>query len=68
MAEEKKPKPKNPTSHKMFEIKGETVERKNRNCPKCGKGFFLAKHKDRLTCGKCKYSEITSSKKSEEKK
>ncbi len=30
---------------------------KNRSCPKCGPGTFLAEHKDRRTCGKCGYSE-----------
>jgi len=34
------------------------IKRKNKFCPKCGEGFFLAAHKDRLTCGKCGYSEI----------
>ncbi|MBI2139671.1 30S ribosomal protein S27ae [Candidatus Woesearchaeota archaeon] len=35
-----------------------TLERKNKFCPKCGKGFFLAQHKDRLACGQCKYTEF----------
>ncbi len=26
-------------------------------CPRCGAGTWLAEHKDRSTCGKCKYSE-----------
>lgn len=26
-------------------------------CPKCGAGVFLAVHKDRLSCGKCGYTE-----------
>lgn len=30
---------------------------KNKNCPKCGKGFRLAEHKDRRSCGKCGYME-----------
>jgi ubiquitin-small subunit ribosomal protein S27Ae len=30
---------------------------KNRSCPKCGEGFLLAAHKDRRSCGKCKYVE-----------
>ncbi|MBI2138218.1 30S ribosomal protein S27ae [Candidatus Woesearchaeota archaeon] len=34
------------------------LQRKNRFCPKCGNGFFLALHKDRLTCGQCKYTEF----------
>ncbi|MCD6477278.1 MAG: 30S ribosomal protein S27ae [Candidatus Aenigmarchaeota archaeon] len=31
--------------------------KKPRSCPRCGPGFFMAKHKDRYTCGKCGYSE-----------
>jgi len=32
--------------------------KKNKFCPRCGPGVFLAEHKNRVTCGKCKYSEI----------
>ena len=28
-----------------------------RFCPKCGAGVFLAVHGDRLSCGKCGYTE-----------
>lgn len=30
---------------------------KNKSCPKCGDGIFLAEHKDRRSCGKCNYME-----------
>ena len=30
---------------------------KNKSCPKCGDGVFMAEHKDRRTCGRCKYME-----------
>jgi len=43
----------------LFEKKGDSVARKNKHCPKCGPGFFLAAHKDRLVCGKCGYVEYT---------
>jgi len=33
---------------------------KNRFCPKCGPGIFMAKHKDRESCGKCGYTEMKS--------
>lgn len=33
------------------------LKRKNRNCPKCGPGVFMANHPDRRTCGKCGYME-----------
>jgi small subunit ribosomal protein S27Ae len=40
-----------------YEKKGDKAERKNKFCPKCGDGVFMAKHKDRLSCGKCHYME-----------
>jgi len=52
---------KKPKAHskryQLYEKKGDKMERKNRFCPKCGDGFFLANHKDRWTCGKCHYME-----------
>jgi ubiquitin-small subunit ribosomal protein S27Ae len=44
--------------HSLFNTSGEKVDRKNRTCPKCGPGMFLAKHKNRLVCGKCQYVEF----------
>jgi small subunit ribosomal protein S27Ae len=42
---------------KVYEITGSSVKKKNKTCPKCGPGVFMASHKDRWTCGKCRYSE-----------
>ncbi len=42
----------------LFKVAGEKIERKLRNCPRCGPGIFMAKHKDRETCGKCGYTEF----------
>jgi len=44
--------------HKYYEIKGEKVVRKRKFCPRCGEGVFLAEHNDRLSCGKCGYTEF----------
>lgn len=41
----------------LYTISGDKISRNNRNCPKCGPGTFLGKHKDRIVCGKCKYVE-----------
>jgi ubiquitin-small subunit ribosomal protein S27Ae len=41
-----------------YEKSGDSVTRKNKECPKCGSGVFMANHKDRLTCGKCHYTEF----------
>ena len=53
------PKEKKP-GHKyasVYEVSGDDIKRKNKSCPKCGTGTFLASHKDRLTCGNCGYME-----------
>ena len=47
--------------YKLFEKSGDKLTLKNKNCPKCGPGIFMAAHKDRLTCGSCKYSEFKTS-------
>jgi ubiquitin-small subunit ribosomal protein S27Ae len=53
---QKKPKKTSDTS-KNYKVSGTELKRINKFCPKCGTGVFLAKHKDRLTCGKCHYME-----------
>jgi len=45
-----------------YSVEGGKLERKGRNCPKCGPGVFLAEHKDRNTCGKCGYTEFKNKK------
>ena len=42
----------------LYEVKGNTVVRKKKACPKCGPGVFLAEHKDRVSCGNCGYTEF----------
>lgn len=44
--------------YKFFKIQNNTVERIKRDCPRCGKGVFMANHKDRYTCGKCGFTEF----------
>ena len=46
----------------IFKIEGDKIQRLRRNCPKCGDGIFLAEHKDRLSCGKCGYTEFKGKK------
>jgi len=46
----------------IYEKKGEKLERKNKSCPKCGSGVFMAKHSNRWYCGTCKYAEFISNK------
>jgi len=65
MAKKEKKKKQHKGRWELYESSG-GLKRKNKTCPKCGSSVFMAKHKDRHTCGKCSYSEIIS-KKSEEK-
>ena len=57
--EGKKPHKNKPTSqkYKHYHITGNTVKR-DKMCPRCGAGVFLANRKDRLHCGKCNYTEF----------
>jgi small subunit ribosomal protein S27Ae len=60
MAEEGKKKKREKTPQKKWEkylVEGESLTRKNKSCPKCGSGVFLAKHSDRWSCGHCGYME-----------
>lgn len=54
----KEVKPKKPKAIvKHFKVSGGSVT-KPASCPKCGEGFILAQHKDRVTCGNCHYTEF----------
>ncbi len=46
-----------PLKSRMYEVKEGKVTRKAQSCPRCGDGVFLANHADRLSCGKCGYTE-----------
>ena len=46
----------------VFKVEGDKIVRQRKNCPKCGDGVFLADHKDRLSCGKCGYTEFKAKK------
>ncbi len=60
----KKVKQKKPSQRwALYKTSGNKLERSNKFCPKCGIGAFMAKHKDRFTCGKCGYVEFVEEKK-----
>lgn len=59
MAEQKKKKA-NPQVWKFYKIEESAVKRLRKECPRCGKGVFLAEHKDRQTCGRCGYTSFRS--------
>jgi len=63
MAEKKKEKsaaaPRNvEVFGKLYKREGNRIVRQRRDCPKCGPGTFMAQHKDRVSCGKCGYTEF----------
>jgi small subunit ribosomal protein S27Ae len=42
-----------------YKVEGDKVTRTKPSCPKCGPGVFMAAHKDRVSCGKCGYTEFS---------
>lgn len=54
----KKPKKEGRPSKKWELYKAE----KHEFCPRCGPGVFMAKHKDRMSCGKCGYAIFSEKK------
>ncbi len=61
---EKKAKPKAPKRriqvYKLYKVEGETLTRLRKECQRCGRGYFMAQHKGRLTCGHCGYTTFAS--------
>jgi len=43
---------------KFYKIEGDQLKKLKKDCPRCGKGVFLAEHHDRETCGKCGYTQF----------
>ncbi len=63
MAEAKKEKAAKGTKglkRHFYKVEGDRIHREKPFCPKCGPGVFLAKHKDRVSCGSCGYTEFAS--------
>lgn len=60
----KKKRKNKPSSQKwkFYKISGDKIERE-KSCPRCGPGVFLAKSGDRLYCGRCHYTEFLTEKK-----
>ena len=57
---EKKPPRKRSAvkQNRLYKIEGEKIVPLRKTCPKCGAGIFLAEHKERVSCGKCGYTEF----------
>ena len=45
--------------YQFYKVQQDKIVRSKRDCPRCGKGVFMAEHKDRYTCGKCGFTEFT---------
>ena len=43
----------------LYEKSGDKIARKNKSCPKCGSGTFMAKHGNRWYCGSCHMTEFS---------
>ncbi len=55
---DKKSKEKGSSIYQFYKIENDKVNALKRECPRCGKGVFMAQHKDRFTCGKCGFTEF----------
>jgi len=58
MAEAKKEKGSAGLKRGFYKIDGDRITRMRSTCPKCGAGVFLAQHSDRVSCGRCGYTEF----------
>ncbi len=56
----KKSKP-SPQVWKYYKIDGENAALLKKECPRCGKGVFLADHQERQSCGKCGFTQFNRS-------
>lgn len=51
-------KGQNTSVWKYYKVEGEQAKKLKKECSRCGKGVFMGEHKDRITCGKCGYTEF----------
>ncbi|MEE9511878.1 MAG: 30S ribosomal protein S27ae [Nitrosopumilaceae archaeon] len=47
-----------PNVYKYYKIEGDKAQNTKKICSRCGKGVFMAQHKNRRTCGKCGLTEF----------
>ena len=53
-------KHKSVSVYKYYKVEDDSIKRLKVECPRCGRGYFMAEHKDRYTCGACKYTRFKS--------
>lgn len=51
-------KGQNTSVWKYYKVEGETVKNLKKECSRCGKGVFMGEHGNRITCGRCGYTEF----------
>ncbi len=49
--------------YSLYRVEGERIQRLRKDCPRCGKGYFMAEHADRSTCGNCGFTVYKNPKK-----
>lgn len=55
--EKKQKAPKRRVSvYKLYKVENDRLMRLRKECPRCGKGYFMAEHKNRLSCGNCGFT------------
>ena len=59
MAEKKEGKRRTALKPYLYKVDGVRLERLRNSCPKCGAGTFLARHGNRVSCGRCGYTEFS---------
>ncbi len=47
-----------PNVYKYYKVEEEKSTKLKKICSRCGKGVFMAEHKNRHTCGKCGLTEF----------
>lgn len=58
MAKKEAASKKEASKRDAYTVEGDKLVRTKPVCPKCGPGVFMAVHKDRVSCGKCGYTEF----------
>ncbi|MBM3292452.1 30S ribosomal protein S27ae [Candidatus Bathyarchaeota archaeon] len=56
----KTPVKKTDSISKQYQIKDGKIERKRPFCNRCGRGYFMADHGNRYTCGNCGFTIFKS--------
>lgn len=51
-----------PKVWQFYKVEDGKLVRLRKECPRCGKGYFMAEHEDRLTCGHCGYTQWKATK------